>query len=50
LVIVGNRPALVIHASTERLLVVAAEDAHTGEIRADGSSAAMTRCAFGMAW
>lgn len=32
-VIVGNRPALVIHAEPKRLLVMAAEDAHTGEIR-----------------
>lgn len=34
-VIVGNRPALVIYATSERLLVVAAEDARTGEIRVD---------------
>jgi hypothetical protein len=34
-VIVGNRPALVIRATSERLLVMAAEDARTGEIRVD---------------
>ena len=34
-VIVGNRPALVLRAEPERLLVMAAEDARTGEIRVD---------------
>jgi hypothetical protein len=32
-VIVGNRPALVLRAEPERLVVMAAEDARTGEIR-----------------
>lgn len=35
MVIVGDRPALVIHATSERLLVMAAEDAGNGEIRVD---------------
>jgi IPT/TIG domain-containing protein len=34
-VIVGNRPALVLRASPERLLVMAAEGARTGEIRVE---------------
>ncbi|MBB5159854.1 IPT/TIG domain-containing protein [Saccharopolyspora phatthalungensis] len=34
-VIVGNRPALVVRASPQRLLVMAAEDARTGEIRVE---------------
>jgi hypothetical protein len=35
LVIVGDRPALVVRASSERLLAMAAEDARTGEIRVE---------------
>jgi hypothetical protein len=32
-VVVGNRPALVLRAEPELLLVMAAEDARTGEMR-----------------
>jgi hypothetical protein len=32
-VIVGNRPALVLRAESDRLLVMAAEDVRTGEVR-----------------
>ena len=35
IVIVGDRPALVVKASPERLLVMAAEDVRTGEIRVE---------------
>lgn len=45
-VIVGDRPALVVQASSERLLVMAAEDVQSGEIRVKVGAASAEGPAF----